>query len=92
MKLLNGTVAAAHLDVVDAIDFLATVQRKERLVCYHQNDYLRSKRKIFRSNDISYDDNNMVQSTHSFYQNLQKLGQWEMSMEGRIQEIGRAHV
>jgi hypothetical protein len=86
MKLSNGTVTFAHLDVVNtAIDFVTTLQRKERVVNYQKTDYLGLKRKIVRSSNISYDDNNAVLSATNYYQGLQKLGQWEMSMEGRVQ-------
>lgn len=85
MKLLNGTVASAHLDVVNSVDFLATVQRKERAANYHQTDYLRCKRKIVHSNRISYDDKLVLSASSYFQQDLQQLGRWEISIEGRIQ-------
>ena len=84
MKLWNANTESAQLDVVNAIDFLATVQRKERIASYHQSDYLRLKRKIDRSTSICY-DGKLVLSECRYYQDHQKGGQWEMTMEGRIQ-------
>lgn len=83
MTILKGTTT--NLDVVNAIEFLATVQHKEGAANYRQNDYLCLKRKIVHSNRIDYDDD-VVRSVCSYLkQNLQTCGQWEISMEGRVQ-------
>jgi hypothetical protein len=85
MTILKGSITTTNLDVDNAIEFLATVQRKERAESYRQKDYLCLKRKIVHSNRMSYDDE-VVRSVCSYLNhNLQKHRHWEMSMEGRVQ-------
>lgn len=79
MKLLLGTVGTSKVDMNNAIDFLSTVQRKERSASYRQSDYLGLKR---RKIVPTHRDDERVRSACSYYQ---KVGHWEISIEGRIQ-------
>ena len=82
MTTWKDSIATTNLDVVNAIEFLATVQQKERATNYRQRDYLSLKRKSIHS---AFDDE-VVRSVCSYMnENLKQRGQWEISMEGRVQ-------
>jgi hypothetical protein len=80
---MKGGVTAANpsrLDLDNVIDFLATVQRKERSAAYRQNDYLRSRR---RYHDCTYIEQNYDLASTAACNN--KNENWEISISGRTQ-------
>jgi hypothetical protein len=81
---MDKVYATSRLDLANAVDFLATNQRKERALTYHQRDYLGLKRMYHRSKHNTNNDK-VVPSTLTFEQRLQTLEKWEISVEGRMQ-------
>jgi hypothetical protein len=82
---MKGAVVATSnsVDLVTVVEFLATIQRKEKVAIYQQSDYLRPKRKFNDTKDISYDEE--VISLSCAQQRMEQIGSWEISTTGRIQ-------